>query len=513
MSAWRQRETATLGLSLAVFFIFQFLWPQLPMPWPDESIFFTSGRDLVEKQIWHMPVWSYLGAPYTNANFNLMPLYSLLVYGWIRLVHLESVAAVPIFQIILSAPTLVILYVWFKKSCASPSWRRAALGLFLSAPFLYYNAHTLRPETLISTDMVALCYLAWHHSQLQGGWKRWGSCTLIALLLAVGAYLHFNAIVLIPMVCLLMWDRRHLSRTMTDLIVIGGITIVLLSPWCFYASRHLEEFRVMFFDQTHRMYTSPEHRLVSWNTIFKIWLTPILLGMTSGHISFLVVYIFYAVTAAGLCVWHVTHHTLSELTRRLGYCLLWTIIFHAFHQEQWFRVYVEIGLMIFLCFLFLDTVGKANVPALAWVAIITIIVTVAAPLINSAHRVYSKDNFSKSVACLIDKIPPRQTVVVAALPDPSLAILLARPDIVIQRMADFDKYRPEWIKLVNRETYFITADYTQKPFNGSTLIPHDFGAALEKRLRLGDQEHRLQQVSCPTGNIPLYRFVISEQKS
>lgn len=198
----------------------------VPVPWPDDSAFYFVGKDLFHwPPRWVMTSQAPFEPTYRIWNFNTMPLLPILI-GLGRFIGIDGSFALKFWSLLpwgLSGSLLVF------------SLRRARLPIGLSAlvalafasdPALRWGSVLIRPEPMIGLFGMALVLgLTFGFPARLEARGRFRDP--IALLLALAAYAHFNAVHLLFPVCItfalaLRWKR---------LVEIALESALYLTPW------------------------------------------------------------------------------------------------------------------------------------------------------------------------------------------------------------------------------------------------------------------------------------------
>jgi len=221
-----------------------------PVPWPDDSAYWITGRDfwatlpprlIMRSQAAFVP-------SYAEVSFNTMPLLPILT-GLGDLLGVRGTFAVKFWPMMGWMMSGVVLLNWIQNHTrVRLSWVITLAALFAFHPILRWSSNLLRPEPLIGaigmTLVLCLSQNEWNRRLFSR--LRWGDP--IAVLLAVAAYLHFNAIHLVPMVFfgLFFSDPKRLLR-------IAGETLFYLSPWLLWCTFHVEAFQAQMQIQFERL--------------------------------------------------------------------------------------------------------------------------------------------------------------------------------------------------------------------------------------------------------------------
>jgi len=206
----------------------------VPVPWPDDAAFYFAAVELFQwPPRWVMLPQAPFEPTYAYFNFNTMPLYPMLI-GIGRFVAIDGSHALKLYSLAALGSCAALLAIACRRG-GLPS----ALALLLAAivpldPALRWASAVVRPESLI-----ALCGTALVLGLTLGFPRRWkthGWWDPAAFLLAVAAYLHFNAIHLVfPVVVAYAAQPRRL-------VGVGARTVLYLTPWLLSAVLHPQIF-------------------------------------------------------------------------------------------------------------------------------------------------------------------------------------------------------------------------------------------------------------------------------
>ncbi|MBS1961613.1 MAG: hypothetical protein JST04_05325 [Bdellovibrionales bacterium] len=214
----------------------------LPVPWPDDSAFYFPAKDLFSwPPRWVMIPQAPFEPSYREWNFNTMPLFPILI-GLARAIGIDGSHALKLLPLGGWLAGILFLLRSFRRGGASALFLvGAALALSLE-PILRWSSVLIRPESLIGALGVFILF------GYRFGWPdRFRERKFfhpVALALAAGAYLHFNAIHLVPIVLVLYFGEWK------KIFKIGALTAAALVPWlltiAFRPSLFLEQMALQF---------------------------------------------------------------------------------------------------------------------------------------------------------------------------------------------------------------------------------------------------------------------------
>lgn len=243
----------------------------VPVPWPDGSAFYLPSIEFLrEPHRWKMHSQAAFIPSYDVANFNMMPLLPLIL-GVFTKIGLGRFLGFPlaIKVISLSAFMAGVGLLGFGLKKLSRSWGLAsAVGLAaLWDPVTRWGTSVVRSEIWIGLIWMLLLYeLIFFQKREISIVQQKRSLWIMAILLALGAYIHFEAIILVPATMIGLFRRGNLSRQglgdgqrndvrnnlrnemklwITNLIRVGARTLICLAPWGVYIFSHFP----LFFEQ------------------------------------------------------------------------------------------------------------------------------------------------------------------------------------------------------------------------------------------------------------------------
>jgi hypothetical protein len=200
----------------------------VPVPWPDDSAFYFPAKDLFSwPPRWVMIPQAPFEPSYREWNFNTMPLFPILIglARWIGIDGSHALKLLPLGAWFFSCA--YILYALGKEP-RTPVLLVGAMLVLTFDPILRWSSVLVRPESLIGFCGVFILF------GYRFGWPRLLRERLyfhpVSLALAIGAYLHFNAIHLVPLVLVLYWNEPK------KILKIGGLTALALVPWMITAA-------------------------------------------------------------------------------------------------------------------------------------------------------------------------------------------------------------------------------------------------------------------------------------
>lgn len=230
-----------------------------PVPWPDGSAFYLPALEIFQwPPRWRMHAQAAWVPSYDVANFNLMPglpLYlGLFAKPWVAF----GLDATQVIRVLSWFPFLgwATLFWYFMVRVVRIS--RSTAQLLLAAGFLDPVARwavlVVRTEVWVACAALGVLLALDQRARSKTPTKLWG----LPVALALGAYFHFEAFVLIPAAA---WGLRPESgprrglRWARALFEVGLKTFILLSPWVAYVLSHWG----FFWEQMSTQFQRLEH--------------------------------------------------------------------------------------------------------------------------------------------------------------------------------------------------------------------------------------------------------------
>lgn len=217
----------------------------VPLPWPDDAAFYFAAHELFKwPPRWVMLPQAPFEPTYAEFNFNTMPLYPVLI-GVGRWIGIDGSHLLKLWSLCtLGACGAVLAAACYRAGLP------ALLALMLALigtmdPALRWASVIVRPESMIALCGTALVLgLTLGFPQRVRAGRFWDP---VAFLLAVSAYLHFNAIhLLVPVLFAYAAQPGRLVKT-------GLKTVLYLSPWLFAVFTHLDLFVQQMTTQWNRL--------------------------------------------------------------------------------------------------------------------------------------------------------------------------------------------------------------------------------------------------------------------
>lgn len=473
------------------------------MPWPDESVFVISGRDLIEKGIWHLPVFTYLGKTYDIANFNIMPLHPILAYLWAKIASIQKEQYLVLFQIFFGLTGIYGFGKFLERSGLDSRQRFVLWAYILFFPFFYFCSHVIRPEAFIYPVLILLLTVILPSFEK----NRILKALATGAILGWSANLHYNAIVMVPFVIIFLFNPKEIKRSLFNLLLVAIFTLIFMIPWLYYVGTHLADFKLQFLDQTNRMY-SELHKDNFFKAFFLSTFYTTTLGIIKNDILYeLIIFVKALGTALFffLAIVAIVKKSISANSIKLLFCFIVAVLFCSKHRESWFIIYAETVMAIATTSIAIDLFkSNSKLPRFLYSGSITGLIFIITLFLCYPCRYFSKNDWNNMIDCLASGINQNETVVVNAIPDPSLALILKKPSINIFRMIDYNFYKDEWKNLINRENLFISARYDQNNFNGIDGIKFDHNGILKDKLTIASDSNLLETKICRLNNIPIY---------
>ena len=219
----------------------------IPVPWPDDSAFYFVAKSLFSwPPRWVMLAQAPFEPTYRIFNFNTMPLYPVLI-GLGRFVGIDGSFLLKLWP--LGAWALTGSYfatLLYRRGLSFGLCLIWALAFSLD-PELRWASVLIRPESLIGfIGIVLVSGLTLGFPKRLAPSRFWDP---VALLLALGAYAHFNAIHLVFPVIFAFALASQPKR----LLQIGAKTSLYLAPWIFSVLLHWDIFKIQMGIQWTRL--------------------------------------------------------------------------------------------------------------------------------------------------------------------------------------------------------------------------------------------------------------------
>jgi hypothetical protein len=233
-----------------------------PVPWPDGSAFYLPGLDLFHwPPQWRMHAQAAFVPSYDLANFNLMPALPILLGG----AHQLGLTALLPAPLLIKVMSIIAQLIWgwliwrwlFTRLRMYHSTKAALVSASLVGlaalwdPIVRWGTLVVRTETWIGLCWVIILSelgkLPLYRDSHEGSRSIWK----ISGFLALAAYFHFEAIVLVPAVAVGLMPSLSKEASLQNwwkkwwrsLVQVGLRTLLFLSPWVLYVLIHFSLFR------------------------------------------------------------------------------------------------------------------------------------------------------------------------------------------------------------------------------------------------------------------------------
>lgn len=195
----------------------------LPVPWPDDSAFYFPAKDLFAwPPRWVMIPQAPFEPSYREWNFNTMPLFPILI-GIARAFGIDGSHALKVLPLGGWLAGMLFVLRSFRRGGATALYLVGASLVLALEPILRWSSVIIRPESIIGAAGLFVLFgfrFGWPDSLRERRFFH-----PVALALAVAAYLHFNAIHLVPLVLALYFGEWR------KILKIGALTALGLVPW------------------------------------------------------------------------------------------------------------------------------------------------------------------------------------------------------------------------------------------------------------------------------------------
>lgn len=224
-----------------------------PVPWPDASAFYLPSLDLFKwPPEWKMHSQAAFVESYDTANFNMMPLLPFILGLLIKLPFFSTLPlsqGIKIINLLSLGAWSLLLWGWTMGRARSKLPFVFVLFCALWDPSIRWGTLVVRSEPWIGLLWLGVLMIL---ERIQNGESPGNSdgsrnpkqLWTLSLLLALGAYTHFEAIVLVPATVVGLYSK-NLKLWATRLFTVGWQTTLLLLPWGIYIFSHFD----LFLDQ------------------------------------------------------------------------------------------------------------------------------------------------------------------------------------------------------------------------------------------------------------------------
>ncbi len=231
-----------------------------PVPWPDGSAFYLPSLDLLTwPPQWKMHSQAAFVATYDVANFNMMP-FIPLVLGVLTRLGLGSLLGLPLAIKFISLAVMVIwaglLGFWLFGMTRSKWFAWSVAGAALWDPIIRWGTSVVRSETWIGLFWLFILHelCLFHGLGKSTLTQKRNPSWWISIFLALAAYSHFEAIILVPATAIGLFQiREGIHVWIKNLFKVGMRTFLLLLPWVIYVLIHFPVFLDQMDVQFHRL--------------------------------------------------------------------------------------------------------------------------------------------------------------------------------------------------------------------------------------------------------------------
>jgi hypothetical protein len=319
---------------------------------------------------------------------------------------------------------------------------------------------------------------------------------LTGFLLALTAYNHQFSLFFVPCVAYGVWVReKGFSEKARSYLKVFLTTFICFLPYIYYALSNFAVFKYQLFG--NQVGHSSAHGLLKFlkSIVVPLFVPSMSFYTFTGIIprwfaDLLNIGVIFALI--GLVLVLKNRVKLSKITKEAGFFWLFITLGCAFHT---FNPYVAVFFTIFVIGVFKDLYSE--VPAwLKGVLVGVVVVSLAYQIVFMSwvkKDLFKWSDMNSATNCIAEKLPIDSKVYVLAYPDPSIQLLNMRPDLDIRRFIDFSKFSPQWIKVVQDNSYFITSG------DNNLFIKYDYNSALRNKIKEG----LFTGSECKYGNINL----------
>ncbi len=231
-----------------------------PVPWPDGSAFYLPSLGLLGwPPVWKMHSQAAFVPSYDIANFNMMPLLPGIL-GVMTHLGLAQLLGGPLAIKVVSLGALFLaawtLWMWLWKISRS-LWLATVVGLaFLLDPTLRWGTWVVRSEIWIGLIWVGLLRELSYLNSIHTIHSKNRSLWTISALLAASAWIHFEAIILVPATAVGLFQlqkNRGKVEWIRSCVQVGLRTSLFLLPWGAYVLSNFSIFLDQMQTQFHRL--------------------------------------------------------------------------------------------------------------------------------------------------------------------------------------------------------------------------------------------------------------------
>lgn len=477
MTLTNKKRSIIIPLLLcAIFAFYSFTSLSLmPAPWPDDSAFFLPGLDWFTHFKYRMHAQAAFVPSYDIANFNTMPLLPFLLGFFFKtgvITNVQGIHTLALFPYFLAS---LAMFRFLKSKTDLWSASLVSLG-FATSPALRWGSTIFRPETFIGFIILLLMFLIYQYRAVACRFSKNSTathakslkarnklCVQVAGLLAIGAYIHFEAIYIVPPIAVIL---LFLNK---PLIIWGRVTLwtlLFLTPWFIYIGIHFTDFWTQMQTQfgrldEHHPYIKSAHSL--FHSLF------LHNGSATGYPKFfnlgkILTWVLVILTGSALLKnpkkITQTPFTFSMLLFFFSAMYLWFD-----KPETWFTTLIHYAIWGSFAFLVIEfrsaTIHKIGLTAVALLIVLQFATSVAQW--REAKDLLTWNRYNDWTDCISDSTANASEIWQPGWPDALIHLASKAPDKSYTRAVDFQNIEPLIINLANRLDAIIHS--VQLPLN------------------------------------------------
>ncbi len=413
-----------------------------PVPWPDDSAFFLSGLELVSwPPRWRMHAQAPFIPSYDIANFNIMPGLSFIL-GLAYRLGLTTDHAFRLLGMAVFAAWAALLGLWLRRRKAAEFWCWAIpLGAILS-PAARWGAMVVRTEIWQALLWTAILM------ELDGAFQRKSRWRLPALL-AIAAYIHYEAIVWVaPVALAVLMSSRGADDAWRTLVGIGWRAAALLTPWILFVLWHWNLFWSQMDTQFHRLSGPHPYASTLYGFVHYLFIS---LGNPVSYPKFF--NIGKALTwgmlifTLGLNLWRAYRNRVERPVRVAASAAIFTTFYLWMNKpETWFTTLIHAAIWPLAALAVSRATSVSRFPEimgrLAVAALIVVQAGVAGQHWWKTRETFTWSNYRSWVDCVDSTIGDRTKIWQPHWPDMLVELAGRKPDRDYTRAVDFQNIAP-----------------------------------------------------------------------
>lgn len=438
-----------------------------PIPWIDELVFVDTGMKAISSGHLAENYWAVFDPAYGRMLLNNPPLYAFFCGAWIRWTPL-GLEGLRLLQAVLSFGCLAWILEsrrerWSEANADRPSPELMFLVL-ASCPYVFRAATLLRPDIFIFLIQVWMMLEIWDGTFL-GSDRR---ALLSGALLALGGWLHYSAIILLPLAFSGLATRTIASgpRVASRRLALSALAgIVVFAPWLItFIHQYPEWKRVISMTQEAQKYgirkgwtdyAWPVQWLWQWVPPRQQWAESAWGSPLAYHLWWMSYPLLWAV-GLGLA-WRTRRLLRGSLLLFAGALGTW---FFVRYSEMWFAIYglggAECALILGL-FELRENIGRSAAWGLASLQVVaTAAFSLSTPIPSWAEWHRAEQQTISALEPLVKT--GRERVYISSLPDPSVALLKRWPELQVTRGVDFPVFATAYRDMLPSQAAYLISE-------------------------------------------------------